>query len=171
MFVGYNADGTDGFAFVTFVPLPNGTTIFFNDNEWNGLAIGSGGAFNDTSEGAITWTNNTGNTISAGTIITVLSASSSPTVNLGSVSESEPGFDLEASNEVLYMFLGTDDATPTSFLSAIANDGFANGTIAGTGLTSGTDATAISGDVDVIVYTGGLLCTTTIPACATQTVS
>jgi len=126
-----------------------------------------GGAFNDTSEGAITWTNNTGNTISAGTIITVLSASSSPTVNLGSVSESEPGFDLEASNEVLYMFLGTDDATPTSFLSAIANDGFANGTIAGTGLTSGTDATAISGDVDVIVYTGGLLCTTTIPACAT----
>ena len=170
MFVGYNADGSDGFAFVTFVPLPNGTTIYFNDNEWNGLAIGSGGAFNDTSEGAITWTNNTGNTISAGTIITIQSATNSPTVNLGSVTESEDGFDLEVSDEVLYMFLGTDDATPTSFLSTIANDGFGSptpGPLTGTGLTSGTDATSISGDEDIMVYTGSLLCTTSISACAT----
>lgn len=166
MFVGLNADGTDGISFVTFVPLVNGTTIYFNDNEWNGSAIGSGGAFNNNAEGALTWTNNTGNTISAGTVITIESATGSPTVNRGSVTESEDGFNIGNTNDVVYMFLGTDDYTPTVFLSAIANDGFGNGTLANTGLTSGTNATSIGGDEDVMVYTGNTVCTTSIAACA-----
>ncbi|MEQ9412945.1 MAG: hypothetical protein RIF39_03905, partial [Cyclobacteriaceae bacterium] len=73
---------------------------------------------------------------------------------------------LAGNNEVLYMFLGSDSNTPTTFLSAIANDGFGNGTIANTGLTDGTNATSITGDEDVMVYTGSTQCTVSIAACA-----
>jgi hypothetical protein len=45
-FVGFNADGNDGFAFIVIDPIAAGSIIRFSDNEWNGLAIGSGGAFN-----------------------------------------------------------------------------------------------------------------------------
>jgi hypothetical protein len=39
-FVGYNSDGNDGFAFVATATIPAGTVIRFQDNEWNGSAIG-----------------------------------------------------------------------------------------------------------------------------------
>ena len=55
-FVGFNADGNDGFAFVAIDGIPTGTVIHFNDNEWNGQPIGAGGAFN-SGEGSLTWTN------------------------------------------------------------------------------------------------------------------
>src|SRR5262249_62221754 len=55
-FVGFNADGNDGFAFIAIDTIPAGTVIQFNDNEWNGQPIGAGGAFN-TGEGSLTWTN------------------------------------------------------------------------------------------------------------------
>lgn len=168
MFVGFNADGSDGFAFVTFVDLADGTTIYFRDSEWNGNPIGGGGAFVG-GEGSITWSNNTGSTIPAGTVLIVEnSASATPTVNIGSVSRSG-AFDVGAGNEVLYMFLGADASTPTVFLSAIANDGFgANGTLTNTGLTAGVNATSITGDEDVMVYTGNTNCTSTIADCALE---
>ncbi|MEQ8303422.1 MAG: T9SS type A sorting domain-containing protein [Cyclobacteriaceae bacterium] len=166
MFVGFNADGNDGFAFLTLVPLPTGTTIHFSDNEWNGSAIGGGGAFNDLTEGEMTWLNNTGNSISAGTIIVINNSSTTPAATLGTVSSGTIA--LGAGNEVLYMFLGADSSTPSLFLSAIANDGFSagNGQLTNTGLTSGTNATSITGDEDVMVYTGSTQCTTTIANCA-----
>src|SRR5688572_13162939 len=65
MFVGFNADGNSGFSFVTFVSLPNNTSIRFNDHEWGGAAFD-----NDTdggiADGSLTWTNNTGTTIGPG---------------------------------------------------------------------------------------------------------
>lgn len=154
MFTAYNADGNDGFAFVTLVDLANGTTIYFNDNEWNGSAIGSGGAFN-TGEGTMTWSNNTGGTIIAGTVITINNANTaSPSASVGSITGQ---IDLGTSNEVLYMYLGSNATTPTAFLSAIANDGFGtNGSINNTGLTAGTNATSITGDEDVMIYSGAI---------------
>ncbi|ATG91652.1 hypothetical protein [Methylomonas koyamae] len=44
-FTSFNAD-EDGFSLVAFVDIGANTTIHFNDNEWNGNAIGAGGAFN-----------------------------------------------------------------------------------------------------------------------------
>lgn len=156
MFVGFNADGNDGFAFVTLVPLPNGTTIYFTDDNWDGVS-----AFN-SNEGAITWINDTGNTISAGTVIAINDINGTLTLipDLGSATESDGGFDLNVSNETLYMFLGSDDNTPTTFLSAIANDNFgvAPG-IGGTGLTSGVNAFEITvlSDEDVMIYDGPIV--------------
>src|SRR5262249_62391115 len=72
-FVGFNADGNDGFAFIVIDPIPAGTVIRFNDNEWNGLAIGAGGAFN-TGEGSLTWTNG-GSDLPAGTNVELLNTS------------------------------------------------------------------------------------------------
>jgi hypothetical protein len=168
MFVAFNADGTDGFAFITFVPLPNGTQIYFNDDEWNGLAIGSGGAFS-VGEGAMTWQNNTGNTISSGTVIRITGSNTftpTPLANLGVVTGT--AIDLNASSEVLYAFLGTNATTPSLFLSAIANGGFnnVNGRLTNTGLIAGTNAISFTLDPDVMVYNGSKICSSTIAACA-----
>lgn len=164
MFVGFNADGNDGFSFVTLVDLANGTNIRFNDNEWNGSPIGGGGAFN-AGEGSMTWNNNTGNVIFAGTVITVTNSATTPATTVGTISAGTIA--LDPGNEVLYMFIGTDASTPTTFLSAIANDTFANGSITNTGLTAGTNAISITGDEDVMVYTGSINCTSTIANCTT----
>ena len=85
-FVGFNADGNDGFAFIVIDPIAAGSIIRFSDNEWNGLAIGSGGAFN-TGEGGLTWTNG-GSDLAAGTIVELLNTSSISTrsANIGAIS-------------------------------------------------------------------------------------
>ncbi|MEM6524281.1 MAG: T9SS type A sorting domain-containing protein [Bacteroidota bacterium] len=171
MFTGFNADGNDGFSFVTFVPLPAGTEIQFSDDEWNGQAISGTGDFNDDLEGGLTWQNNTGNSISAGTMIIINnSATLTPTVNFGMVSGT---IDLDDAGEVLYMFLGSDPNTPTSFISAITNNTFmASGSIDNTNLSIGgiddDNAIQITGDNDVMVYNGSILCTSTIGICADQ---
>lgn len=166
MFVGFNADGNDGFSFVTLVDLANGTNIRFNDNEWGGASFDAD-ADGGVADGSLTWTNNTGNTIFAGTIITLTNTATTPAVTIGTTSGGT--INLRDQNEVLYMFLGTDASTPTTFLSAIANDGYsaANGTLTSTGLTAGTNATSITGDEDVMVYTGSINCTSTIATCTT----
>lgn len=170
MLVGFNSDGTDGFAFITFVPLATSTQIHFSDNEWNGSAIGSGGAFNDLNEGEMTWQNTTGNTISAGTIIKVTGTNTfapTPIATLGTISGT--AIDLANSNEVLYAFLGSNASTPTLFLSAIANSGFSagNGQLTNTGLTAGTNAVSFTLGEDVMVYNGSKICASTIAVCAT----
>ena len=61
-FTGFNADGNDNLSFVVLEEIASGTTIHFQDNEWNGTAFNSG-------ESAFSWTA-TG-TIAAGTIVTI----------------------------------------------------------------------------------------------------
>lgn len=168
MFVGYNADGSDGFSILALVDIPANTTIYFTDNEWNGSAIGAGGAFNNTGEGELTWSSGA-SIITAGTVINFMETNSSGNAGYGaSVGTISGIINLNASDEVLYAFLGTNDSTPTTFLSAIANDGFSNakGTLTNTGLTAGTNAISITGDEDVMVYNGSTSCNTTVADCA-----
>lgn len=147
-FVAYNADGTDGFAIVTFVDIPNGAEIIFNENEWDGTVFNTG-------EGIITWTN-TGVVILAGTVIVFEDLSSgSSSVSHGALVKSGT-FDLNATNEALFAHIGSP---PTSFLAAIANDDFAaaGASLTGTGLMVGSTATElddIDADADVAVYIG-----------------
>jgi hypothetical protein len=170
MFVGYNADGSDGFAIVPLVNIPANSTIYFSDNEWNGSDIGSGGAFINTTEGELTWSTG-GSIISAGTVVIFNETGSSSNPGYGSSVGSIAGnINLNADNEVLYTYLGSNDVTPTIFLSAIANSGFSagNGTLTGTGLISGTSAISITGDADVMIYNGSTVCNSTPAACAAQ---
>ena len=60
-FVGFNADGDDDIAFVTFKDIPANTSIIFCDSEWNGTSFG-------TDEGDFTWSSGT-TVIPAGTVM------------------------------------------------------------------------------------------------------
>ena len=145
-FTGFNADGEDDFAFVALVTIAETDIIFFTDNEWTGTELNTG-------EGTVTWTPPSGG-LAAGTVVTVNTASTTVTTNSGTVSGS---LNLNASNEGLLAYQGTDSVTPTSFLALIGNDDDAStgfGDLAGTGLTLGVDVNFITGDDEFMVYSG-----------------
>ncbi len=151
---GYNADGSDNIAFVLLGDTTPGQVIYFTDNEWNGSDIGSGGAFN-SGEGFLSWTAPS-TPLVAGTVIEISNASATPAVTQGTVTKTS-NFNLSSSNEVLYAYLGSDEQTPTAFLTAFANDDFGYGTLSGTGLTEGTNAMrfdSVDSDTDIAEYTG-----------------
>ncbi|RDJ20837.1 fused nuclease/metallophosphatase/5'-nucleotidase/calcium-binding protein, partial [Bosea caraganae] len=143
-FVGFNGDGNDGFAFVAVDAIPAGTVLRFSDNEWNGLPVGAGGAFN-TGEGSLTWTN-TGAEIPAGTVVEIhdLINAGLRGVNLGTINNSTS--DLNVSGESIFAFIGTSETAPTTFLAAVTsnNGGFngatTSGLLDGTGLVAGQTA-------------------------------
>ena len=55
MFVSMCSDGYDGLAFVALKTIPDGTYIYFTDNEWNGGNVGADGNFLDREEGGVYW--------------------------------------------------------------------------------------------------------------------
>ncbi|WP_373289736.1 choice-of-anchor I family protein, partial [Polymorphobacter multimanifer] len=132
-FVGFNADGNDDLAFVALKAIAAGQVIYFNDQEWQGTAFNTG-------EGQVTWTASAN--IAAGTVVTINSFSNAPVSNLGTTSGSSG---LGSDGEIVYAYVGAPFA-PTSFLAAIANDGFAvsGGTLDGTGLVVGETAIDLS---------------------------
>ncbi len=151
-FVGFNADGTDGFAFIVLNEIPAGQVIYFRDDEWNGTAFNTG-------EGISSWTNNTGAPIAAGTVVELTAVSTAAAAashgQLAIVSGSQ---NLGVSDETLYAYTSTVDATSGSFtfLSAVASGGYtAAMTLDGTGLTAGIDAIDFKpqdDDADVFAY-------------------
>lgn len=143
-FTAFNAD-EDGFALVALTDLAADTTVYFTDNEWNGLALGSGGAFN-TGESYSVW-HTGGLTISAGTVIrfSAVDNKTNMAASVGSFSREtvsgNSNWGLANSGETLYAYLGTNASTPTAFLAAITNGSFtSDGSLDGTGLTEGVDA-------------------------------
>ncbi len=158
------------FAFVLLDNCPNGTTINFTDEEY------LTSAFATTSEGLVTWTNNTGSIIPKGTVIrcqvthgSAWNSAAAPTTSLGGVTvEAGSGtsnFVLNT-NDQLYAFLGSK-ATPT-FITAFGNLGCTGGSagcIPST-LASGTTARNISTSANAIYYTGSTTCNGTAAACA-----
>lgn len=168
MFVAYNSDGDDGFSIVALQDIPANSTIYFTDNEWNELAIGGGGAFVDQNEGEMTWSTG-GLVITQGTVVSFREIDNASNTNYGASTGSLSGtMSLSNSDEVIYAFEGSDNSTPTVFLSAIANDGFSGvkGALTNTGLKQDTNAIAITGDEDVAVYTGSTLCNGSVTDCA-----
>ncbi len=148
-FVGFNADGVDGFAFVTMVDIPANTDIWFTDEEWNGTAFAS-----LTSEGDVVWSNAV--VTPAGTVVDVDGLSSTPIASLGSiVVGTNGGAGLSSSDEGIYVYLGTQ-RNPTTFITAITNSlwGGGGGSLTGTGLTAGVNAMEFGNAADVAAYTG-----------------
>lgn len=138
--------GGENFSFVTLADIDAGQSIFFDDSEWDGSALATG-------EGVIQWTNSTGSSIAAGTVITLSSASSndsaSPSANLGVITEPDSGFNL-ADIDGMFAYLGSV-RNPTVFLAGIGNASSSSGltSLTGTGLTLGVTAFDTQGRVNI----------------------
>ncbi|MBV6428809.1 MAG: hypothetical protein KIPDCIKN_03346 [Haliscomenobacter sp.] len=147
-FVGFDADGNDNFAIVTFVELPANKTLYFADRSWSGTAFA-------TNEGSLIW--NTGSSpIPAGTVIAFYNTSTPPTTSVTRGTVTSPNIALSASSEGIFLFIGTDSISPTKFLAAVGNASVASafGTLDNTGLSAGSSAIVLTAGIDVGVYTG-----------------
>ncbi|MFT5511821.1 MAG: hypothetical protein ACI8SE_000214 [Bacteroidia bacterium] len=154
-FVAWSSSVQDGFAFVLLDDCPNATAIKFIDEEWTGSSF-----YTSNGEGENTWTNSTGSFVSKGTVIIIENADNNPTVNIGTISESDAGFDIAASSpDQIFAIIGSR-SSPT-FLSMIGHTTLPNNgtgsvqTLSGTGLTSGTNAIYLTSEA---IYTGNTNC-------------
>ena len=83
--IGINANTPDNFAFVTWVDLLNNTEIRFTDNGFSaGSNSSTAGIYRDQ-EQYVTWKNNTGATIPAGTVVVITGATSPMSTSLGQI--------------------------------------------------------------------------------------
>ncbi|WP_091393469.1 choice-of-anchor I family protein [Flavobacterium noncentrifugens] len=144
-FVGFNADGDDDVAFVTFKDIPANTSIYFCDSEWNGTAFG-------TDEGDFTWTSGSA-VIPAGTVISINNLSAAIAPSLGTISLNNAG-GLSASGDAMFAFLGTAPRTVTTMLAAISNSSSGFGTLTNSGLAAGTTAVLLTEGTDMAKYNG-----------------
>jgi hypothetical protein len=153
-FVGFNADGLDNLTFVAIEPLPIGTEIGFTDNEWNGAA------WADNNEHGFAWTATSN--VPAGAIVTLDFLNDpilpSPTSNFGTtlpIAGAGANKGVSNSDEAIWAFIGPY-ASPTAFLAVIGNDPLATAatSLTGTGLVEGQTALFVTGDEDVMAYTG-----------------
>jgi hypothetical protein len=151
-FVGFNSDGNDNIAFVAIDAIQNGTTIFFQDNEWTGAAFNTG-------ESAWSWTATSD--LAAGTVVAIDNiGTGTPSANTGTVALLDStNRGIANSDEAIYAFIGSSHTAPTAFLAAVANDTFANSSasLGGTGLTVGATALELAAkdaDADIAAFTG-----------------
>ena len=159
-FTGFNADGSDDIAFVALTAIPANSAIYFTDNEWNGQAIGAGGAFNDFGESEWLWTAPAGG-LAAGTVVTINNLSATTTTSAGTVifiDSSNRG--LSGTAEAVYAFQGSSH-TPEVFLAQISSDTAAS--IANTGLTASSTAVVLGSSSDGARYKGSRSNQTTFP--------
>jgi uncharacterized protein YjiK len=155
-FTGFNSDGSDALAFVALAPIPAGTEIFFTDDEWNGLSIGSGGNFIDE-ESEFKWTAPAGG-VAAGTIVSFSNVSNTPAISASSgtvVFTDTTNTGVSNSSDTVYAFQGATDA-PTGFIAAISNGSSTEvaAQLLNTGLTAGSTAVALPSSTDGGRYTG-----------------
>lgn len=147
-FVAINA-AEDGFALASFVDLAAGTQLFVTDNEWNGLAVGSGGAFT-SGEGVLTWTLDSA--LSAGSVVRFSSVDSAAGVAVSHGTVSRGGsFSLSQTNESIYLYRdgGLGGVVP---LAALGYGSTFSAELENSGL--GVAAVALEGTVKFAEYTG-----------------
>ena len=133
-FTAFNFDDKDDFSIVVLVDISPNTTFFFTDNNWNGTSFPKGG------EGTLEWSS--GNEIiKAGTIVIFSSVTvdETRTVSIGSVTEPDAGFNLSEAGDTILVYLGSNEDTPTTFLTGIRNASLLANELDGTGLTAGTN--------------------------------
>jgi hypothetical protein len=155
-----SAPGTEYFAFVPFVDLGVGTTIYFTDNEWTGTTLNAG-------EGYISWTATS--PVSKGTVVSIGNpgSGSAAITSTGAAFRPFGGFDLSSGGDQIIAFQGLPNVDPAGpkFLFAINTAGA--GGFAGpptnavpAGLTEGVNALSVGSfptpgsDEDNGQYTG-----------------
>jgi len=128
----HNTD--DGFSFVFLDNCPVGTTIRFIDEEWSGTAFVS-----ENNEGDVLWTNDTGSTITQGTVIHIENADDelSITASSGTVAEVNSNFAIANTNDGIIAITGTR-LSPGVFLAFFGDttDSSLSGTMLVNGLTA-----------------------------------
>jgi VCBS repeat-containing protein len=154
-FTGFNADGTDNLAFVALAPIASGTVIYFSGNEWNGTG------WVDFNEDAFSLT--LSSAIAAGSIVQLngvgAAGATSPQGTIAAVAGGGTNLGVGNSGEMIYVYLA-DAATPlvpTTFLTAVSNNGATSGSLTGTGLTYGVNAlnlATVDADADVAAFNG-----------------
>ncbi|UOX32644.1 choice-of-anchor I family protein [Flavobacterium sediminilitoris] len=144
-FIGFNADGDDDIAFVTFKDIPANSTIIFCDSEWNGTSFG-------TDEGDFTWSSGA-NSIPAGTVISINNISASISPSIGSITVNNAG-GISATADAMFAFLGTSPRTVTTLLAAISNSSTGFGDLTNSGLTIGSTAILLPEGTDIANYNG-----------------
>jgi hypothetical protein len=97
--MGYLSDDPDGFSFVNWVSIPNGTSISFTDNGWTGSAL-------TTNENTVVWQNNTGSAIAPGTVILLSNAGGTGTTDQGTIVSGVLS-GISASDDNIFAYTGT----------------------------------------------------------------
>lgn len=147
-FTGFNADGGDDLAFVALVEIAEGEEIHFTDNEWDGGALGSGGALT-SGEGYITWTAPVGG-VAQGNVVTLNSLSNSGrTASVGTIS-AIGSFNLGSGGDSVYAYQGSYLA-PTGFIAVVATT--TGDPVGGTGLNA-EHVVYLPTNVDFAAYSG-----------------
>ncbi len=162
-FLAWSRSNQDGYAFVFLDECPSNTVIRFIDEEWTGSSF-----YSPTGEGENKWTNSTGSMIKRGTVIIIQNADNNPTCNLGTVTESDAGFEI-ASTDQIFAISGTR-SNPT-FLAMIGHSTLPNNgtgsrqTLSNTGLTLGANAIHLTNEA---LYVGSTTCDSTITHCRSK---
>jgi FG-GAP-like repeat len=158
-FTSFNTD-EDGFSIVTFVDIEPNTTIYFTDNE----AL-SPTSFN-TGESYQQWVSPT-TTVAAGTVIRFLAVDlTTLSASVGTLSRAtvalSTNYGISQTADIVYAFLGTSAAAPSTILTAISSGDIVSGlTPASTdinlpftnaGLTVGTNAIRLRTSADYGEY-------------------
>ena len=136
-------DSDDGFSFLFLDDCPNGEIIRFIDEGWIGSEFRT-----PNYEGEVTWTNDTGSTISKGVVIDITDADDNGTgitASLGTAEETDSGFTTSNTKEQIYAITGTR-AVPDTFLAFVGHatlDSSIPITLDGTGLVAGATAASI----------------------------
>jgi hypothetical protein len=143
--IGANSDSPDKVLIVTLIDLTGSQVIYFTDNEWDSSAWTTGEGFKVYTAPA------TG--LTAGDVIEIDFGNN--TASEGSVASGSGNLNLSASGDQLYMYLGSDENTPTTFLFALnTKGGWAANELTNTGLTDGTNALTFANSTDNVEYIG-----------------
>lgn len=124
--IGFNANAPDNFCFVSWVPLTSGTVIKFTDNGF--LSSGLSTATNNGrgGENFVTWTNTSGGTIAAGTVIKIENGSAA---SIGSSVQALSGLSGSGDQIFAYQGAGAGTTTSNSDFGTNTNPGTFTGTI------------------------------------------
>ena len=153
--VGYNTDGGpgDAFSIVALADIAANSTIYFTDSDWDE----TGSAFVDSGTDAIIAWDSGASIISAGTIITFTNVDNAggASVTAGSLTRSGGTMNLVNGGETLFAYVGTDENTPTLFLTGYRN-GAVGTDLTGTSLTPGIDFIELGPTKSISVPDAGL---------------
>ncbi|MCU0324868.1 MAG: YDG domain-containing protein [Spirosomaceae bacterium] len=128
--IGFNSNTPDNFAFVTWVNLAPNTVIKFTDNGF--LSSNSATSTNNGrgGENFVTWTNSSGATILAGTVIKIENGTGNVgTASIGTVNQTLSGISNGGDQIFAYQGVGTGTSTSNSDFGSNANPTTFTGTI------------------------------------------
>ena len=124
--IGFNSNTPDNFTFVTWVPLNNNTVIKFTDNGFLSSAAATDAGNGRGGENFVAWTNSTGNTIAAGTVIRIENGSAA---SLGSSVQTLSGISNGGDQIFAYQGAGAGTTTSNSDFGTNANPSTFTGTM------------------------------------------